>query len=78
VRRLDLGPQGGSVLFEEHTAVDPASLVRLIQKSSREYRLDGPQRLRISRQLPTEQARFDYAGDLLGRLGAAARPAPPS
>jgi len=78
VRRVDLGPQGGSVVFEEHTAVDPASLVRLIQKSAREYRLDGPQRLRISRQMPTDQARFDYAGELLGRLAAAARPPPPS
>jgi transcription-repair coupling factor (superfamily II helicase) len=77
VRRLDLGPQGGSVLFEERTAVDPASLVRLIQKSAREYRLDGPQKLRISRPMPTDQARFEYAGELLGRLGAAARPRPP-
>jgi transcription-repair coupling factor (superfamily II helicase) len=77
VRRLDLGPQGGSVLFEERTAVDPASLVRLIQKSAREYRLDGPQRLRISRQMPTDQARFEYAGELLGRLAAAAPPPPP-
>jgi transcription-repair coupling factor (superfamily II helicase) len=76
VRRLDLGPQGGSVLFEERTAVDPAGLVRLIQKSAREYRLDGPQKLRVSRQLPTDNARFEYAGDLLGRLAAAARPAP--
>jgi transcription-repair coupling factor (superfamily II helicase) len=77
VRRLDLGPQGGSVLFEEHTTVDPASLVRLIQKSAREYRLDGPQKLRISRPMPTDQARFEYAGELLGRLAAAARPPPP-
>jgi transcription-repair coupling factor (superfamily II helicase) len=77
VRRLDLGPQGGSVLFEEHTTVDPATLVRLIQKSAREYRLDGPSRLRISRQMQNDQARFEYAGELLGRLSAAARPPPP-
>ena len=31
VRRLDLGPQGGSVLFEERSRVDPATLVRMIQ-----------------------------------------------
>ncbi|MDE2137051.1 MAG: transcription-repair coupling factor, partial [Gammaproteobacteria bacterium] len=73
VRRLDLGPQGGSVLFEEHTAVDPATLVRLIQKSARELRLEGSQRLRIARALPTEAARFEYAAELLGRLAPAAR-----
>src|SRR5579864_4632058 len=73
VRRLDLGPQGGSVLFESHTQVDPAAVVRLIQSRTREYRLDGPQRLRISRPLPAESARFEFAAELLGRLGAAAR-----
>ncbi|HLJ38202.1 MAG TPA: transcription-repair coupling factor [Steroidobacteraceae bacterium] len=73
VRRLDLGPQGGSVLFESHTQVDPAAVVRLLQSRTREYRLDGPQRLRISRPLPAESARFEFAAELLGRLGAAAR-----
>jgi transcription-repair coupling factor (superfamily II helicase) len=73
VRRLDLGPQGGSLTFEERSRVEPATLVRLIQRSAREYRLDGPQRLRVSRQLPSEAARFEFAGDLLRRLGEAPR-----
>jgi transcription-repair coupling factor (superfamily II helicase) len=71
VRRLDLGPQGGSVLFEESTAVDPATLVRLIQRSARELRLEGPQKLRIARAMPNEAARFEYAAELLGRLAPA-------
>jgi len=71
VRRLDLGPQGGSVLFEEHTTVDPAALVRLIQGGAREYRLEGSRRLRIARQMPAESARFEFAAQLLKRLGAA-------
>ncbi len=73
VRRLDLGPQGGSLLFEARTQVDPAALVRLIQGGAREYRLDGPQRLRITRPLPSESARFEFAAGLLRRLGAAAQ-----
>jgi transcription-repair coupling factor (superfamily II helicase) len=73
VRRLDLGPQGGSVTFEERTPVEPASLVRLIQRGAREYRLDGPLKLRVSRPLATESARFEFAGELLRRLGEAAR-----
>jgi transcription-repair coupling factor (superfamily II helicase) len=72
VRRLDLGPQGGSVVFEEHTPVEPAALLRLIQGGAREYRLDGPQRLRISRQMAAESARFEFATSLLKRLGATA------
>ena len=69
MRRLDLGPQGGSVLFEERSGVDPATLVRMIQKSSREYRLEGPLKLRVSRPLPAEGARFEFAAQLLQRLG---------
>jgi transcription-repair coupling factor (superfamily II helicase) len=68
VRRLDLGPQGGSVLFEERSGVDPGTLVRMIQKSAREYRLEGPLKLRVSRALPAESARFEFATQLLQRL----------
>jgi len=69
VRRLDLGPQGGSVTFEEHSRVDPGNLVRLIQRGAREYRLEGPLRLRISRAVPEGSGRFEFAADLLRRLG---------
>jgi len=76
VRRLDLGPQGGSVLFEERSEVDPGTLVRLIRQGPREYRFDGPLRLRIARQLPAESARFEFAAQLLRRLGESARSPP--
>jgi transcription-repair coupling factor (superfamily II helicase) len=69
VRRLDLGPQGGSVVFEERSGVDPATVIRMIQRGAREYRLEGPLKLRISRQLPAESARFEFAAELLERLG---------
>jgi len=73
VRRLDLGAQGGSVLFEERSRIEPATVVRMIQTGAREYRLEGPLKLRVSRQLPTENARFEFAADLLRRLGEAPR-----
>ena len=69
VRRLDLGQQGGSVVFEERHSIDPGTVVRMVQKAAREYRLEGPLKLRVSRPLPTEQARFDFAADLMKRLG---------
>ncbi|MFZ0009741.1 MAG: transcription-repair coupling factor [Steroidobacteraceae bacterium] len=69
VRRLDLGPQGGSVLFEEKNRIEPATVVRMIRQGTREYRLEGPLKLRVGRALPAESARLDYARELLGRLG---------
>ncbi len=73
VRRLDLGPQGGSVTFEERARIEPATIVRLIQKHAREYRLEGPLKLRVTRALAGETERFDYATELLKRLGEAPR-----
>ncbi|MGE3667368.1 MAG: transcription-repair coupling factor, partial [Steroidobacteraceae bacterium] len=73
VRKLDLGAQGGYVLFEAQNAVDPRAVVRLIQDKSREYRLDGPLKLRVSRDLEEEDERFDFAGHLLARLRAPAQ-----
>jgi transcription-repair coupling factor (superfamily II helicase) len=71
IRRLDLGPQGGYVVFEEKNNIDPAAVIRMLQKAPREYRLDGPLKLRISRPMEKEDVRFDFATDLLKRLEVA-------
>jgi transcription-repair coupling factor (superfamily II helicase) len=68
IRRLDLGAQGGTVFFEEHNSLDPATVVRMIQMNERVYRLEGPLKLRVSRPVQTEEARFEFAADLMRRL----------
>jgi transcription-repair coupling factor (superfamily II helicase) len=73
IRRLDLGPQGGSVTFEERNSIEPAAVVRLMQQAPREYRLEGPLRLRITRAMPAEEARFEFGGSLMKRLAAKPR-----
>jgi transcription-repair coupling factor (superfamily II helicase) len=69
VRRLDIGPQGGSVTFEERNSIDPGTVVRMVQKGARDYRLEGPLKMRLTRQLPTEEQRFTFAEALLKLLG---------
>jgi transcription-repair coupling factor (superfamily II helicase) len=76
VRRLDLGPQGGTVLFEERNTIDPLTVVQMIQRAPREYRLEGSLKLRVSRPLPTEESRFEFAADLMKRLGEKPRAEP--
>ncbi|HET9865018.1 MAG TPA: transcription-repair coupling factor [Steroidobacteraceae bacterium] len=74
VRRLDLGAQGGYALFEEQNQVDPKSVIRLVQHPDRDYRLEGPLKLRISRETDDEAERFEFAEQFLGELrGPAAR-----
>jgi len=67
IRRLDLGAQGGYALFEEANQVDPKSVIRLVQHPDRDYRLEGPLKLRISYQTD-ESERFEFAEKFLGEL----------
>ena len=69
VRRLDLGAQGGTVVFEEQNSIDPGTVVKMIHKAPKEYRLEGSLKMRVSRPLPKEELRFEFAADLLKRLG---------
>jgi transcription-repair coupling factor (superfamily II helicase) len=74
IRRLNLGPGGGTVTFEERNHLDPVTVVGMIQKNPREYRLEGSLKLRVTRQLPAEGARFEFAAELMKRLSE--KPAP--
>jgi transcription-repair coupling factor (superfamily II helicase) len=66
--RLDFGAQGGRVEFSDDTRAEPASLIQLIQDKSLDYRLDGPQKLRILIQEEEPARRFTEAQQLLNRL----------
>ena len=72
VRRLELGAHGGSVQFEPHNQVDAARVVKLVRAQGREFRLEGPLKLRVTRALPQPEQRFDYAQRLLMQLGGTA------
>ncbi|RMF96352.1 MAG: transcription-repair coupling factor [Gammaproteobacteria bacterium] len=72
LKRLELGPAGGRVEFAAGTAVDPATLVQLIESQPERYQLDRQQRLRIRANLADAESRFRFAGELLAALGAPA------
>jgi len=72
IRRLDFGAHGGYVLFETDNRIEPQAVIRLLQDRSREYKLEGPLKLRISRELDDEAERYEFVASLLQRL------APPS
>jgi transcription-repair coupling factor (superfamily II helicase) len=71
IRRLELGPSGGSIQFEQQNQVDAGRLVGLIQRQAQEYRLEGPLKLRITRALPEPEQRFVRADALLTHLAGA-------
>jgi len=68
IRRLELGPAGGSIQFEAQNRIDAARLIGLIQRQAQEYRLEGPLKLRITRALAEPAQRFTRADALLTHL----------
>ena len=69
VRRLEVGVAGGTVHFEEQNRVDTSRVLALVQKQAREFRLEGPLKLRFTRANAKPEARFEYAQSVLAKLG---------
>ncbi len=65
VRKLDIGASSGRVQFVEKPNVDPMALIRMIQGQPQLYRMDGPDKLRLSLDLPDAAARIAAARALL-------------
>jgi len=68
IRKLDLGATSGRMQFVEKPNVDPMSVIRLIQGQPKHYRMDGPDKLRITLDMPDAATRFSAARGLLAAL----------
>ncbi|MEQ5821103.1 transcription-repair coupling factor [Halomonas sp. SCS19] len=66
--RLEAGAERGRVLFGGQTAVDPLTLVGLIQGAPERYRLEGADTLRFQADMATEETRFEAVEALLDQL----------
>ena len=75
IRKLDLGESGGRLQFVEKPAIDPMGVIRLIQGQPKHYRMDGPDKLRITLDLPDFDTRAKAARGLLLALAPGAKPA---
>ena len=70
IRKLEAGPDGGRITFDERPAIDPLAVIRLIQGQPRTYALDGKDRLRFHRPLPGAADRVAVLRELLDTLAA--------
>ncbi len=77
IRKIDVGPGGGSVSFEQETQIDPAALIRYVQQNAKTHRLEGGVKLRFTLPLDADEKRFEFAQSLLAALSKKA-PAPTS
>jgi transcription-repair coupling factor (superfamily II helicase) len=68
LRKIDVGPGGGSVTFERETRVEPSTLIRYVQQNSRTHRLEGGTNLRFTLKLEKDEQRFAAVEQLLEAL----------
>ncbi len=69
IRKIDIGDQGGRIIFDQQPNVDPMKIIQLIQQQPQRYKLDGQDKLRITQNLPDREQRFQAAQKLLDMLG---------
>ena len=69
IRKIDLGEKGGRIHFNERTTIDPGKVVRLIQNEAKVYKLDGSDKLRVTKELPGAPARFAFLENLFEIIG---------
>ena len=68
IRKIDASSVGGRIEFEDKPNVDPMTLINLIQKQPRIYKLDGPNRLRFSWEVGDPKERIAQAFELLAKF----------
>ena len=70
IRKLDFGANGGRIIFRDKPDVDPMTIIKLIQRLPRVYKLDGQDKLKIILDLPGASERIRSAQEVLVLLGA--------
>ena len=68
IRKIDAGANSGYFLFEEQNKVDPKRVLKLIQGRPKEYRLDGPLKLRFTHDARNEEKLFARVEQLVEQL----------
>ena len=71
IRKLELGENGGRIVFAAKPDVDPMTIIRMIQGQPRIYAMDGPDKLKMKLPLPEAEDRFNAARGLLAALAPA-------
>jgi transcription-repair coupling factor (superfamily II helicase) len=68
IRKIDAGPTSGYLIFEEDNKIDSKRVLKLIQGKPKEYRLDGPLKLRFSHDARGEEKLFARVEQLVEQL----------
>jgi transcription-repair coupling factor (superfamily II helicase) len=68
IKKIEAGPKGARLEFTDQPNIDPASIIRLLQSAPKMYRLDGPNKLRITTDMPGVKDRLAGLDSLFASL----------
>jgi len=68
IKKIDAGPKGARIDFHPKAQIDPASVIALLQSEPKTYRLDGPERIRVTRDMPDADSRLEVTATVLKAL----------
>jgi len=68
IRKIDVYDAGGRMIFEEEPNIDPMTIINLIQKQPKKFKLDGQDKLRFVEDMPEAEDRIVALDQLLDQL----------
>jgi transcription-repair coupling factor (superfamily II helicase) len=68
LRKVDIGPGGGSAVFDTDTRVEVTTLIRYVQSNAKTHRFDGTQKIRFVQKLERDSERLAAADKLMSAL----------
>ena len=68
IRKIEVGGNGGRILFKPKPDIDPMQIILLIQQQPKIYKLDGPDKLRFTQPFPTPESKLEFVIGLLEKL----------
>jgi transcription-repair coupling factor (superfamily II helicase) len=58
IRKIDAGATGGYMIFDQNNKIDAKRVLKLIQGKPKDYKLDGPLKLKFTHDARTEENLF--------------------
>jgi transcription-repair coupling factor (superfamily II helicase) len=68
IRKIEAGPKGARLLFDENPKLDPVKLIGMIQSKPSTYKMDGSDKLRFISDLEAPEGRVKKIHTLLDSL----------
>ena len=68
IRKIEVGANGGRILFKPKPDIDPVQIILLIQQQPKVYKLDGPDKLRFTRPFANPDDKIEFVTGLLEKL----------